>query len=95
MKIRANKAQYKQLQTSRLQYTSVHEIENRLNQLEELLSTLKEPQKNCIESLFLRQLSYDQITQEFGYSFNEIKSHVQNGKRNLRLALEKIENNGR
>ncbi len=95
MKIRANKAQYKQLENSRLQYTSIHEIENRLNQLEELLSTLKEPQKHCIESLFLRQLSYEQITQEFGYSFNEIKSHVQNGKRNLRLALEKIENNER
>lgn len=95
MKIRANKAQYKQLQTSRLQYTSIHELENRLHQLEELILTLKAPQKHCIESLFLRQLSYEQITQEFGYSFNEIKSHVQNGKRNLRLALEKIENNER
>lgn len=91
MKIRANQAQYKKVDQSRLQYTSIHEVENQLTHLESLILTLKEPQKNCIESLFLKQYSYEQITKEYGYSFNEIKSHIQNGKRNLRLALEKIE----
>ena len=95
MKIRANQAQYKRVDQSRLQYTSIHEVENQLTHLESLILTLKEPQKNCIESLFLKQYSYEQITKEYGYSFNEIKSHIQNGKRNLRLALEKIENNER
>ncbi len=95
MKIRAQKAQYKQLDTSRMHTNSVHEIENLLGKMEHLMTQLKTPQRQCIEALFLRQLSYEQITQEFGYGFNEIKSHVQNGKRNLRLALEKIENNER
>jgi RNA polymerase sigma-70 factor (ECF subfamily) len=95
MKIRAQKAQYKQLDPTRMHASSVHEIENTLEQLEFLMTQLKTPQKQCIEALFLRQLSYDEITLEFGYSFNEIKSHIQNGKRNLRIALEKIENNER
>lgn len=95
MKIRSGKAQYKQLDTTRLQFHSIHESEEDLVNLENIVTTLSVHQRNCIEALFLRQLSYEQITQEFGYSFNEIKSNIQNGKRNLRIALEKIENNER
>jgi RNA polymerase sigma-70 factor (ECF subfamily) len=33
--------------------------------------------------------SYQQITEATGFSLMQVKSHIQNGKRNLRMLLEK------
>lgn len=54
---------------------------------------LKEKQKICIELFFLKNQSYQQISDELKLSLNEVKSHIQNGKRNLKLLIEeKIRN---
>ncbi|MES2691748.1 MAG: sigma factor-like helix-turn-helix DNA-binding protein, partial [Bacteroidota bacterium] len=41
----------------------------------------------CIELFYLKLKSYEEIATLTGYSQNEVKSHIQNGRRNLKLAL--------
>lgn len=52
------------------------------------LPHLKEGQRICIELFYLQNKSYQDIANETKYTLNEIKSYIQNGKRNLKLLLE-------
>jgi len=45
---------------------------------------LNHEQGTCIRLMYLEDLSYRDIADRTGYSMNEIKSHIQNGKRNLK-----------
>jgi RNA polymerase sigma-70 factor (ECF subfamily) len=38
---------------------------------------------------YLEKKSYQTISSETGYNLMQVKSHIQNGKRNLRLLLER------
>jgi RNA polymerase sigma factor (sigma-70 family) len=58
--------------------------------LENSLSTLKIEQKQCIEMFFLQDKSYKLIVQETGFSLNDVKTHIQNGKLNLKKSLLKL-----
>lgn len=51
------------------------------------LPKLKENQRICIELFYLKNKSYQDIANETSFSLNEIKSYIQNGKRNLKLLL--------
>lgn len=55
----------------------------------QLIESLKEEQQVCIRLFFLQNKSYVQISEMTGYSFNDVKSHIQNGKRNLKIKFEK------
>jgi RNA polymerase sigma factor (sigma-70 family) len=59
-----------------------------IKELESAMGFLKEPQRLCIELVYLRGKSYAEVCEITGYSVNDVKSHVQNGKRNLRIRLE-------
>jgi RNA polymerase sigma factor (sigma-70 family) len=67
---------------------SAIDIEGQLNLLEWAIPQLKPHQKTCIVLFYIEQLSYEQIMTQTGYSFNEVKSYVQNGKRKLKLLME-------
>ena len=56
--------------------------------LESVLGSLKEPQRRCIELVYLEDKSYQEVSEITGYTINEVKSYVQNGKRNLKIRLE-------
>ena len=58
--------------------------------LENNLSSLKIEQKQCIEMFFLQDKSYKQIVLETGFSLNDVKTHIQNGKLNLKKLLLKL-----
>lgn len=62
--------------------------EQMLGQMKNCLPKLKEAQRICIELFYLKNKSYQDIANETGYSLNEIKSYIQNGKRNLKLLIE-------
>lgn len=49
---------------------------------------LKEEQKICIELFYLKQFSYQRISEQLGISLKNVKSAIQNGKRNLKIRLE-------
>lgn len=55
-----------------------------LQHLHEGIETLKEEQRTCVELFYLKDQSYIQISEATGYSLNEVKSYIQNGKRNLK-----------
>lgn len=61
--------------------------ELRIGELEKAMETLQEHQRICVELFFIRELSYQQISDQTGYSLKQVKSYIQNGKRNLRIRL--------
>jgi len=63
-------------------------LEKQSAELNQALQELSNDQKICIELFYFQKLSYKEIEQKTGYSFQQVKSHIQNGKRNLRIILE-------
>ena len=57
--------------------------------LKEALNGLNEEQYKCVTLFYLQKNSYQQISEVTGYSLLKVKSCIQNGKRNLRLLIEK------
>jgi RNA polymerase sigma-70 factor (ECF subfamily) len=57
--------------------------------IEKSLDHLNEEQKKCITLFYLEKKSYRTIANITGYSILQVKSHIQNGKRNLKLLVEK------
>jgi RNA polymerase sigma-70 factor (ECF subfamily) len=65
-----------------------------LDYMKDVLPKLKENQKLCIELFYLQNKSYQEVSESTHFSINEVKSFIQNGKRNLKLLIEeKIKNN--
>ncbi len=74
-----------------MDYNSVehlNEKEQQINLMHMAINELNKEQKWCIELFYLHQKSYNEIVQITGYSSNEVKSHIQNGKRNLKIKME-------
>jgi len=63
------------------------EKEMQLQELEKAIPKLNEMQKQCIELFYLQEKTYTDIAVITGYTMNEVKSHIQNGKRNLKIIL--------
>jgi RNA polymerase sigma-70 factor (ECF subfamily) len=63
-------------------------LEQQSAELNQALQEISHDQKICIELFYFQKLSYKEIEQKTGYSFQQVKSHIQNGKRNLRIILE-------
>ncbi len=63
--------------------------EHQFNQLEKAISELNEDQRRCIDLFYLKDKSYNEIAELTGYTLNEVKSFIQNGKRNLKIKLER------
>lgn len=64
------------------------EKERDIDRLKAELTTLKEEQRICVAAFYLEKKSYQQIAEQTGYSVKQVKSHIQNGKRNLRIKME-------
>lgn len=64
------------------------EKELELQRLELALGRLNAEQKTCVELFFLQGKSYDEVVTLTGYNYNQVKSFIQNGKRNLRIRLQ-------
>ena len=60
-----------------------------LRDLEEAMQHLNSEQKTCIRMFYLEKKSYQAIASETGFNLLQVKSYIQNGKRNLRILLEK------
>lgn len=50
---------------------------------------LKQEQRICIQLFYLQKKSYEEVAKITNYSMKEVKSHLQNGRRNLKLLLKK------
>lgn len=65
------------------------EKENTLTLLEKAVQELNEEQKTCVTLFYLHKKSYQEIAAQTGFSILQVKSHIQNGKRNLKISVEK------
>jgi RNA polymerase sigma-70 factor (ECF subfamily) len=57
------------------------------------LDQLNQEQATCIRLMYLDDKSYREISDSTGFSPNEVKSYIQNGKRNLKNYLLKQNGN--
>lgn len=64
------------------------EKEQQLTALEQCMEQLPEKQKRSVDLFFLNEKCYKEIAELTGYSLKEVKSYIQNGKRNLKLCME-------
>jgi RNA polymerase sigma factor (sigma-70 family) len=64
------------------------EREKDIDRLKEELAKLKEEQRICLTLFYLDKKSYQEVSMLTGYDVKQVKSHIQNGKRNLRMKLE-------
>ncbi len=55
----------------------------------ESLKELNPEQQQCVTLFYLDKKSYQEITETTGYTLLQVKSYIQNGKRNLKLLIEK------
>ena len=62
--------------------------EKTLMALEDCLPKINEEQQTCIRLFYLKKKSYQEICETTGYSMMQVKSFIQNGKRNLKLLVE-------
>jgi RNA polymerase sigma factor (sigma-70 family) len=65
----------------------VDESEMQLGNLEEAISCLDEDQRRCVELFYLKEQSYKDVADATGFTLNQVKSYIQNGKRNLKNYL--------
>ena len=57
--------------------------------LEEAINELSPEQRQCVILFYLQKNSYQQISEKTGYRIMQVKSYIQNGRRNLKLLMEK------
>ena len=69
--------------------TVTGEDESRERALRECIDALPERQRVSVNYFFLNELSYKEVEERTGFSSKMVKSFIQNGKRNLKLCLER------
>lgn len=63
--------------------------EEQLALMESCLEELNSEQRQCVRLFYLEQKCYKEVAEMTGYDLSKVKSHIQNGKRNLRICMEK------
>ena len=69
---------------------SLHPMEAKeelLIKMEEAMTELNEEQRKCLELFYINKKTYTEIETITGFTFMQVKSHIQNGKRNLKIKL--------
>lgn len=67
------------------------EMEQNLSKLEKCIEELVADQQQCVRLFYLQEKCYKEITALTGFDLNKVKSYIQNGKRNLKICMEKNE----
>lgn len=69
----------------------VFEKEENLEKLEHCLATLSDEQRRMLQFFYMEGKCYNEIVGLTGYNWNQVRSFIQNGRRNLKLCMEKPE----
>jgi RNA polymerase sigma factor (sigma-70 family) len=96
MQIRARKGKFREEISNNLMENelSLHlneepELEQNLSKLEKCIEELVNEQKQCVQLFFMKEMCYKEIRSTTGFELNKVKSCIQNGKRNLKLCMER------
>lgn len=63
--------------------------EQDLQRLEAAITQLNDAQRTCITLFHLERCCYNTTAERTGYTVEQVRSHLQNGRRNLRLILNR------
>ena len=58
------------------------------------MQQLNHEQQLCVNLFYLEMKSYQEVAEATGFNLLQVKSHIQNGKRNLKLIIERLQQNG-
>lgn len=96
MKIRATKGRIVSMDDHQFMETGEnnhpdngYSLENNLQAMEKCMDTLPEEQKRSVDLFYLKEKSYREVAEITGYEMTRVKSYIQNGKRNLKICMEK------
>jgi len=80
------------MQSAEILHPFMEEATNgKLTALSECLDSLKGVQKNCVQLFFFEGKSYQDIAQEKNLPIGKVRSSIQNGRRNLKICIERAE----
>jgi RNA polymerase sigma factor (sigma-70 family) len=65
------------------------DLEQNVSKLEKCLEALVPDQRTCVQLFYYEQKCYREIESITGLDNNRVKSHIQNGKRNLKICMER------
>ncbi len=63
--------------------------ENKIETVQDAVNQLNKEQKECVNLFYLQGKSYQETAELTSYSIKNVKSYIQNGKRNLKNILTK------
>lgn len=63
--------------------------ETQLTVMEKCMETLPEEQRKSVDLFYLQEKCYKEVAEITGYDLAKVKSYIQNGKRNLKICIEK------
>ncbi len=66
------------------------EKDKTLDKLAVALQQLNKEQQQCVTLFYLEKKSYQEISELSSFSILQVKSHIQNGKRNLKIIMERM-----
>ena len=100
MEIRKNKAEQKRFEKYSVHFMESTDLSHPIDEapntmLEKHLKTciekLKQEQQQCILLFYYEKRCYKEISEELGFDEKKVKSHIQNGKRNLKICIEQLQ----
>ena len=62
--------------------------EGRHKRMEICMDQLNEEQKACIEAFYYKSMTYEQIAETSSLKWSTVRSHIQNGRRNLKKCID-------
>lgn len=63
--------------------------ETQLTIMEKCMETLTEEQRKSVDLFYLQEKCYKEVAEITGFELVKVKSYIQNGKRNLKICIEK------
>ncbi|MFM6924938.1 MAG: RNA polymerase sigma factor [Ferruginibacter sp.] len=66
------------------------EKDQTLDKLATALLQLNKEQQLCVTLFYLEKKSYQEISEQSSFSILQVKSHIQNGKRNLKIIMDRM-----
>ncbi len=74
-----------------IEYAGINDLiekDELLQKLTEAIQQLNPEQQQCVNLFYLQKKSYSQVAEITGFTLLQVKSHLQNGKRNLKRIMD-------
>ncbi|WP_080057897.1 RNA polymerase sigma factor [Spirosoma aerolatum] len=69
--------------------TDLPELEEDLTRMEACLLMLPSEQQVCLTLFYLERKTYTEVAEQTGYDLKQVKSYLQNGRRNLKICMSR------